>query len=106
MPKVEKRWFVTVAWCGKGPRGIFCDSEGRTTSSEVQHSHSEMQDVLGPFWMILDPISVEMTAEEVAEHNQWQPLDEYSDEFGIAIKEEDAVAHYLANKEAIRNAEA
>ena len=85
----EKRWFVTVDWCNKGCRGIFCNCTGQTSSEEAEHSHQEMRDMLGPFWLILDPVSMQLTADELAEYKYWRPLAEYSDEFGIAGKVEE-----------------
>ena len=32
----NKRWFVTVDWCNKGHRGIFCSKEGGSFNSETQ----------------------------------------------------------------------
>ena len=80
----EKRWFVTIDWCNHDRRGIFCDRRGRASSRETEYNHKEMQDMLGPFWLILNPISIQLTADELATYKFWRPLAEYSDEFGIA----------------------
>ncbi len=85
----ERRWFVTVDWCNKDQRGIFCNSAGKAPSKETEHSCLEMQDMLGPFWLILAPISVQLTAEELAAYKFWYPLAEYSGEFGIARTDEE-----------------
>ena len=89
---MESRYFLTVDWCKKGKRGIFCDSEGKPFSLDQQHTQEEMDGILGPFWMVLDPQSVLFTEAEVAAHNRWYPLEEYSNVFGYAVpSERDAV---------------
>jgi len=85
----EQRWFITVDWCNQGRRGVFCNSRGTGYSKETEHSNLEMQDILGPFWMILAPLSVQLTAEELAKYKFWLPLAEYSGEFGVARVDEE-----------------
>lgn len=82
----EKRWFVTVDWCSKGNRGIFCNTKGQSFNKDVQHSVAEMDEIIGLFWMILDPKSVELTERELKEYNQFHPLAEYSYQYGMACK--------------------
>ena len=82
----EDRYFLTVEWCGKGRRGIFCNSKGTSYSQPEEHTPLEMHDILGPFWLILKPESTLLTEEELAEHAYWRPLAEYCYEFGIARK--------------------
>ncbi|HUW13457.1 MAG TPA: hypothetical protein VM537_27285 [Anaerolineae bacterium] len=85
----EKRWFVTVDLCNLDRRGVFCNRVGQTSSSEAEHSQKEMHDMLGPFWLILAPISVQLTADELAAYKFWRPLAEYSNGFGIASTVDD-----------------
>ena len=82
-----KRWFVTVDWCGKGNRGIFCNTKGQSFSKDVQHSVEEMDDIVGLFWMILDPKSSELTEQEIKEYKYFYPLAEYSNQYGMACKQ-------------------
>ena len=85
----ERRWFLTVDWCNKNQRGVFCNSVGTGYSSETKHRWEEIQDILGPFWLILAPLSVQLTAEELSAYKFWRPLAEYSGEFGIASMVDD-----------------
>ena len=85
----ERRWFVTVDWCNKDQRGVFCNSAGKASSRETEFNQKEMQDMLGPFWLILAPLSVRLTADELAAYKFWRPLAEYSGEFGIASTVDD-----------------
>ena len=82
-------YFLTVDWCNKGHRGIFCDNRGGPFSKvDEPHTTEEMDGILGLFWMVLSPASVLMTEAEVAKHNQWYPLEEYSNVYGYAVTEE------------------
>lgn len=68
---------------------MFCSREGDLFSKseeEGQHTEDEMSEYLGAFELILNPRSVLMTVEELAEYNRWLPLGEYSGQFGIARK--------------------
>ena len=80
----ETRHFITVDWCKKGRRGVFCDNTGATNSRDRPLTQEEMREELGHFWLILYPESIPLTAEELAEYTQWTPLAEYSNVWGIA----------------------
>jgi len=81
-----KRWFLTVDWCSKGNRGIFCDKNGSCFSKEIQHTEDEMWNILGAFEMILAPQSIELSEDELKEYHTWHPLAEYSDQYGVCLK--------------------
>ena len=84
----EQAYFMTVDWCKKGNRGIFCDTQGSCFRKDSEpHTALEMQDILGPFWLILAPESELFTIDQVAEFTLWRPLGEYSNRFGIAMKQ-------------------
>jgi len=83
----NKRWFLTVDWCNKGKRGIFCNDNGESFGKDSQHSEDEMYNILGCFDLILNPQSIEFTEDELKLYNKWYPLAEYSNKYGIAIKE-------------------
>lgn len=85
--QAEKRHFLTVDWCSKGKRGIFCNKEGTPFSQDHPFTEDEAWEVLGPFDLILDPQSLELTEKELKEYCKWCPLAEYSGRFGISIKE-------------------
>lgn len=85
---MEQAYFLTVDWCNRGNRGIFCDTEGRGYHKEEEHTKLEMQEILGVFWLILNSKSELLTEEEVAEYTYWYPLEEYSNQFGVALKSE------------------
>ena len=83
------RHFMTVEWCNSGKRGVFCDSSGRSgCCGDNPLTTDEMRESLGPFWLILDPESEEMTGEELGKYTNWRPLAEYSNAYGIALKED------------------
>lgn len=85
----EQAYFLTVDWCKKGNRGIFCDGEGRCfRKAEESHTALEIQEILGPFWLILTPKSELFTKEQVDEFQFWYPLAEYSNQYGIVHREE------------------
>lgn len=85
--KIEvKRHFLTVDWCNKGKRGIFCSKEGKAFSQDHPFSEDEAWEVLGAFDLILNPQSLELSEEELKAYNKWNPLAEYSNKYGIAIK--------------------
>ena len=80
-------YFLTVDWCNKGDRGIFCDQKGNPFIKENEpHTEDEMWKILGPFDLILSPESTELTEDDVAEYQWWSPFAEYSGEYGIARK--------------------
>ena len=83
--KVEiKRYFLTVDWCNKDKRGIFCSREGNPFSQDHPFTENEAWNVLGAFDLILNPQSLELTKEELKTYNKWSPLAEYSNKYGIA----------------------
>jgi hypothetical protein len=79
--------FLTRDWCNKGKRGIFCNKNGNSFSKETQHTEDEMADILGAFWMILNPQSIELNETGLKEYHRFIPLAEYSNEYGIALKD-------------------
>jgi hypothetical protein len=81
-----KRWFVTVDWCNKGKRGVFCNTQGQSFSKETQHTEDEMWEILDAFSMILSPQSIELSLDELKEYHLFTPLAEYSNQYGIACK--------------------
>jgi len=81
-----KRWFLTVDWCSKGNRGIFCNANGNSFSQETQHTEDEMWEILDAFSMVLNPQSVELDETELKEYHLYHPLAEYSHQYGIACK--------------------
>ena len=84
-----KRWFLTVDWCNKGNRGVFCNNKGQSFSKETQHSDEEMYEILGAFALILAPQSIEMDETELSKYHLYTPLAEYSHQYGIAQKIKD-----------------
>ncbi len=84
--KTLTKYFLTVDWCNKGKRGLFCDRDGNAFNQDHPYTEDEAWDILGPFDLILDPSSIELTEEELKEYNKWCPLAEYSNRFGIATK--------------------
>ena len=86
----ERTYFLTVDWCAKSRRGIFCRKDGVPFRKDgVPHTELEMQEILDLFWIILAPESRPFTFEEIAEFTYWRPLAEYSGEFGIALRPDD-----------------
>ena len=81
-----KRWFLTVDWCSKGNRGIFCSIDGKSFNQETQRTDDEMWGILDAFYMILSPQSVELSEDELKEYHLFTPLAEYSNQYGIASK--------------------
>ncbi len=84
---MKEKYFVTVDWCNKGKRGIFCDKQGNGFLKKKQHTEEEMRKILGHFWVILNPKSELFTEEKVKKYRKWIPLAEYQNEYGIAIEE-------------------
>ncbi len=82
-----KRWFLTVDWCGKGNRGVFCNAQGQSFVKYTQHTDDEMWDILDAFYMVLSPQSIELSEEELKEYHLFIPLAEYSNQYGYACKE-------------------
>jgi len=83
----EIHYFLTVDWCNKGERGIFCDDTGKGYWLDRPYTMDEMCKILGVFWMILAPECRPFTAAEMATYRTWRPLDEYSGKFGIVRTE-------------------
>ncbi len=84
-----KKYFLTVDWCSKGKRGIFCSKEGKAFSQDHPYTVDEAWDILRSFDLILNPESIELTEEELKAYNKWIPLAEYSNQFGIVYRKED-----------------
>jgi hypothetical protein len=84
--RVRPRWFLTVDWCSKGKRGIFCNKNGNSFSQETQHTEDEIWNILGPFDLVLAPLSVLLSEEELKEYHLWTPLAEYKNEYGVACR--------------------
>jgi len=82
----EARYFLTVDWCSKGNRGVFCDGEGNCFSKPEAHTKDEIWEILGPFDLVLSPQSELLTEEELRQYHRWVPLAEYSNQYGIALK--------------------
>jgi len=83
-----RRWFLTVDWCSKGHRGIFCNTKGGSFGKDTQHTEDEMEEILGPFALILNPQSIELDEAGLKEYHRFIPLAEYSHQYGIACKVE------------------
>ena len=82
-------YFLTVDWCKSGARGIFCDDKGRCfRKDETPHSAEEMAEILGPFFLVLSPESLEYSRETFPTSVKWRPLAEYSNSYGIAVAQE------------------
>ena len=87
------RYFLTVDWCNKGRRGIFCSTTGQAFPKDGSpHTEREKYDILGPFVMILAPESELLTEQELDAFCMFRPLAEYSNEYGIAIERADTPA--------------
>lgn len=83
------KYFLTVDWCSKGCRGVFCSNSGQAfwKSEEAgPHAPDEMFEILGPFDLVLSPESILISEEELKEYNQYYPLAEYSNMYGYAAK--------------------
>jgi hypothetical protein len=82
------KYFLTVDWCGKGQRGVFCAANGGSFIKDGEpHTEDEMWAILGAFDMILHPQSLPISEAELKEYHLFYPLAEYSNMFGIACKE-------------------
>lgn len=82
-----KKYFITVDWCNKGKRGIFCNRDGIGFLKKTQHTKDEINKILGMFSIILNPKSIVFTEKEIKQYKKWIPLSEYQHQYGIAIKE-------------------
>lgn len=78
-----KRWFLTVT---KGDRGVFCNLEGQSFGKDTQHTEDEMWEILGAFYMVLSPQSIELSEDELKEYHLFRHLAEYSNQYGYACK--------------------
>ncbi len=85
------RWFLTVDWCSKGNRGVFCSLDGKSFSQDTQHTEDDMWRILDAFSMILAPQSIALSEDELKEYNQFTPLAEYSHQYGVASKKKSEV---------------
>jgi hypothetical protein len=82
-------YLMTVEWCSDGRRGIFASRDGKPCRKDDEpHTEEEMDEVLGPFWMILSPKSEPFTVEQIAAHTFFRPLAEFSEAYGIALRPE------------------
>ncbi len=88
-----ERWFLTVDWCDKGKRGIFCNANGNSFSKETQYTEDEMWEILGAFAMILNPQSIELGEDELKEYHLFTPLAEYSHQYGILVESRRPMRH-------------
>jgi len=100
---VFKRWALTVDWCSKGLRGLFCSRKGEAFFQDTPHTEQQFWEILDAFALVLDPKSVEMTAEEVRELTLWIPLGEFREMFGYAVskkqKEEYDATHKIVSSD-------
>lgn len=78
-------YFLTVDWCNRGSRGIFCDRYGSCFAKDKEHTEAEIWQILDCFSMVLSPQSLPLTKEEIAAYNRWVPLGEFSNQYGIAL---------------------
>lgn len=85
-----KRWFIFVEYCKNGHRGIFCSRHGEVCVQDEEHTPDEMAEMVGMFWLILDPTSVALTEKELAEYTLFVPLAEYTNVWGIGFKKTEA----------------
>lgn len=84
-----KRHFLTVDWCNKGNRGIFAGKTGNAFAKDDEpHTEDEIWNILDCFSMVLSPKSIEFSEDELKQYSKWYPLGEFSNEYGVALKEE------------------
>ena len=89
------KYFLTVDWCNKGRRGIFCSPTGNSFWKEEvdgPHTPDEMGEILGVFDLVLAPESILISEHGLKEYNQYYPLTEYSNMYGYATKKIDTVS--------------
>ena len=85
----DNRYFLTVDWCNKGRRGIFSNINGNAFAKDgLPHTEDEMWNILDCFSMVLSPQSIEFSQTELKKYNKWHPLAEYSNQYGVALKED------------------
>jgi len=99
---MSESFFLTVDWCKKSGRGIFCDAEGNAFRKDGEpHDAEEMMDILDVFFIILSPQSEAFTEQEVAEFTYYRPLAEYNGQYGIALREEDVPIFFIQEEDEI-----
>ncbi len=81
-----KRWFLTVDWCNKGNRGIFCSKNGNAFPKDSPHTENDFWDTLDCFGVILNPESTELSEDELKQYSRFVPLSEFSNQYGVALK--------------------
>ena len=82
----QTRWFLTADFLSKGRRGVFCSGTGQCSASDTQHTEDEIQAAFGPFWVLMNAQSIELDETGLAEYTTWIPLEEYSNQWGLAYK--------------------
>lgn len=86
---MEQAYFLTVDWCSKGKRGIFCHKTGSAFRKDKSpHTEEEMGEILGAFYLILAPESRLYSEGELSDFTYFIPLEEYTNEFGVALRAE------------------
>lgn len=97
---MSSNFFLTVDWCKKSGRGIFCDIKGNAFWKDGEaHTYEEMWKILDAFYLILSPQSLAFTEQEVAEFTYYRPLAEYKGQYGIALREEDVPIRFIEEEE-------
>lgn len=81
-----KKYFLTVDWCNKGKRGVFCSVEGNSFAQDEPFTEDRIWEILDCFSLVLSPQSIELDEVELSEFNKWYPLAEFSNQYGIAVK--------------------
>jgi hypothetical protein len=85
----QSRYFLTVDWCAQGKRGIFCSRAGAPFPEDTQHTRGQIDEILGVFALILNPMSESFTEAQLKAYSRFVPLAEYSNHFGIALLREE-----------------
>ena len=99
----KTRYFITVEWCDNGFRGVFCSKDGTAAAKDGEpYTTEELDNVLGPFSLILSPRSEEMSEADLERYTRFVPLAEYSYEWGIALTIEDQENWWEAVKESAK----
>ena len=91
----EMSYFLTVDRYGKGRRGIFCSRTGGAYGKDGSpHTDDEMREILGDFYLVLSPLSIPFSEEELEKYHMFVfvPLAEYSNVFGVAYQAEGLVS--------------
>lgn len=66
---------------------MVCSADGKPFSKQIPHTQEEIIEILGLFWLILKSKSEPFTQEELKEF-KYIALQEYSNQYGIAVKTE------------------